>query len=451
MKVSVYRAALLFILVFFKKTFKIELKNYYILIFILSIMLFYNPYYLFSPSFYYSFIVTFYILVFSYNKKYENYFLKLFNISLVASLASFPITIYYFFEYNILSFIYNLIFIPIVTLVLFPVSVLSFVFSNEYILSYLIVLFENLVTYLNNDSFLIIFKRPNILLTIIYYFILFLYVKSSNIKYFMITILIILIIKNSNYFINYSKLYMIDVGMGESILFVMPRASKVFLFDTGGHFYDNEYNLSNYVIIPFIKSLGINRIDYLVITHGHLDHAKEAPNIIRNFDVNNVYLNSGGNNYLENKIVNVATKKSVTVKNISKYKIKVNDYTFNFINDVYTDENEDSLVCFITFDNYSVLLTGDIYKKQEEKILKNYGLKDIDVLKISHHGSNTSSSKKFLKNLNPKVSLISASKNNLYNLPSKKVLNNLNKYYKTSRNGMILIKFKEKMEIFTFF
>ncbi len=452
MKLSVIRSVLLLILVYFKKTFKINIDNVFILIFIASILLINNPYLLFSVSFYYSFITTFFIVLYcsnNFTKKYYTY--NLIKVSLVATLASFPITIYFFFEYNVLSYLYNLVFIPFVSFLLYPAAIISFIIKNEFILSFLISTFNNLVDFLNNENYILIFGRPNLFLVFMYYCLLFFYCINKKFKTLILVITIVFIMKNTNYFKNYARLYMYDIGFSESILFVMPKANQVLLFDTGGHFYDNEYNLSNHIIIPFIKSLGISKIDFLIISHGHIDHAKEAPNIISNFNVSTVFLNSGVNNYLEEKIIKTAKENNVYYKNISKYNLKINNYNFNFINEVHKDENEDSLVCYITFDDKSVLLTGDIYKKQEEKIIDNYNINNIDVLKVAHHGSMTSSSKTFLKKVNSKANLISSSKNNLYNLPNEEILKKLNNYYITSEKGMILVKFKEKIEIVTFY
>ena len=95
---------------------------------------------------------------------------------------------------------------------------------------------------------------------------------------------------------------------------------------------------------------------------------------------------------------------------------------------------------------------GDASSKREEDLINNYNLNNIDFLKVSHHGSNTSTNKYFTSIINPKYSIISVGKNNRYNHPSSEVLNNLvnSKIYRTDYNGTIEIKFNNKLNIKTY-
>ena len=82
--------------------------------------------------------------------------------------------------------------------------------------------------------------------------------------------------------------------------------------------------------------------------------------------------------------------------------------------------------------------------EKEKDILEKYNISDIDVLKIGHHGSKTSSSKDFIDEINPKFSIISVGKNNRYGHPNKEALNNLDqsKIYRTDQDGSIMFKIK---------
>ena len=91
---------------------------------------------------------------------------------------------------------------------------------------------------------------------------------------------------------------------------------------------------------------------------------------------------------------------------------------------IYDNENDSSNVIYTELDGYKFMFMGDAEAKKEKGILDKYNLRDIDVLKVGHHGSKTSSSKNFISKINPKYSIISVGKNNRYGHPNKEVLNN---------------------------
>ena len=119
---------------------------------------------------------------------------------------------------------------------------------------------------------------------------------------------------------------------------------------------------------------------------------------------------------------------------------------------IYTNENDNSNVIYFIVNNYKFLLIGDAGVDKEKDILDEYDLSDIDVLKVGHHGSKTSSSKEFINEINPKYGIISVGNNNRYGHPNKEVLNNLedSKIYRTDKQGSIMFKIKKnKLKIET--
>ena len=119
---------------------------------------------------------------------------------------------------------------------------------------------------------------------------------------------------------------------------------------------------------------------------------------------------------------------------------------------VYNNENDNSNVLYFIVNNYKFLLMGDAGVDSEKDILDEYNLSDIDVLKVGHHGSKTSSDKEFINEMNSKYGIISVWKNNRYGHPNKEVLNNLadSKIYRTDRDGSIMLKIKNnKLKIET--
>ena len=129
------------------------------------------------------------------------------------------------------------------------------------------------------------------------------------------------------------------------------------------------------------------------------------------------------------------------------------EYKLQFLNTgIYDNENDNSNVIYLEFNHYKFLFMGDAGVEKEKDILEKYNLKDIDVLKVGHHGSKTSSSKEFIKEVNPKYSIISAGKNNRYGHPNKEALDNLknSKIYRTDQDGSIMFKIKNnKLKINT--
>ena len=116
------------------------------------------------------------------------------------------------------------------------------------------------------------------------------------------------------------------------------------------------------------------------------------------------------------------------------------------INSSFTDENDASTVLFGMISSSKLLLMGDASVRSEQDIISSYNLPKIDILKVGHHGSNTSSSKKFINEINPKYSLISVGENNRYGHPKKSVLNTLSnsEIYRTDLDGNIEIEFNNK-------
>ena len=187
--------------------------------------------------------------------------------------------------------------------------------------------------------------------------------------------------------------------------------------------------------------------------HGDYDHMGDAINLVENFNVKNVIFNCGDYNLLEKKLINKLNEKNISYSSCIQ-SLNINDYNLIFLQTKkYDNENDNSNVIYFDINTYKFLFMGDAGIKKESEVLEKYNLKIIDFLKVGHHGSNTSSSEKFLNIIKPKYSIISVGKNNRYGHPKNEVLNNLknSKIYRTDLNGSIKIKInKEKLIIKTF-
>ncbi len=429
---SVLRATFFY---FFKNLchlFKLSLDNRKILFLVAFTILIINPFMIYNNGFQYSFLITFSIMTWSKHLT-GNYLTKIFKISLLAFIVSLPITVNLNYEINFLSLILNIIFVPFISLIVFPLSILTFGFSFlEPILSFCLIILE----YLNNFLYswklnLIIPKIPIIVITL-YYTFLFLYTKKLNKIYLtaiflLIPIHIFLASVDKNYHV-----YYLDVGQGDCSILISPFRKEVIMIDTGGAL-NSDYHVSNNVIL-FLKSLGIKKIDLLIISHGDADHAKETINILKKYSINNIILNKGNYNLLEQEISKVG---HIVMDYQSKY------FNYKNINDYYnSDENYSSQITYFDIFNYHFLYMGDSPKEVELQLIDDYNIK-CDFLKLGHHGSKTSSGEKFLKNFNLKKAIISSGRNNLYHHPSKETIKTLEKlnisYLNTKESGTIEI------------
>ena len=178
----------------------------------------------------------------------------------------------------------------------------------------------------------------------------------------------------------------------------------------------------------------------------------EAVNLVNNFKVEKVIFNCGEFNDLEQELIKLLNKKKIPYYSCIN-ELNINDNKLYFLNNGnYGNENDNSSVIYTELNNYKFLFMGDASIEIEEHLMGKYNLQDIDVLKVGHHGSKTSSGKEFINEINPKYSIISVGKNNRYGHPNKEVLNVLenSKIYKTDKDVSIMFKLKnDKLKIET--
>lgn len=179
----------------------------------------------------------------------------------------------------------------------------------------------------------------------------------------------------------------------------------------------------------------------------------EAINLVNNFKVEKVIFNCGEFNDLEQELIKVLDKKKISYyKELSELSV-FNNKLYFLNTSIYNNENDNSNVLYLNYNNYQFLFMGNAGIEKEKDILNEYSIENIDFLKVGHHGSDTSSSKEFIDNMNPKYSIISVGENNRYGHPNKEVLNNLSnsKIYRTDQDGSIMFKIKKnKLRIETY-
>lgn len=279
--------------------------------------------------------------------------------------------------------------------------------------------------------------------------------KKSNNKILTIIVLVIAIIGylfSDNLTNSYAKedgvfneieevitVHYLDVGQADSI-FIELEDNKTMLIDAG-ELEDSDY------IIDYINNLGYNKINFLVATHPHADHIGGMQKVVKNFEVDNVYMPKALTNTktyenllkeIDNKNLKIKTAKAgVTIVDDDNLDIDIIAPNSN----TYEDLNNYSACIKLTYQNITYLFMGDAETLSENEIKTDI---KADVLKVGHHGSDTSSSISFLKKVNPSYAIISVGEDNSYNHPKKEVLDRLKKVgaiiYRTDLNGNIVVK-----------
>ncbi len=456
---SIVRAFLFFLLLTVNRIyyFHIDPKNIFFLT--LAITLCINPYFIYDVGFQYSFLISFALISSSQLLNRSSYFLSLIITSTISFCISIPITTYHFYQINLLSIVYNLFYVPFVTFLLFPFSLLLLICPFlEFLYHFLICLLEKSSLFFSQiDYFKLIFGRVNSFYYVLYILVMFLFIwYKKKRKIFLFCFFFLL---TFHYFIycifDHSYLTMLDVGQGDS--FILHSRGKTVLIDTGGKVNYYQYGWrkrkTNSIVlnttIPYLKSKGIRKLDYLVLTHGDYDHLGEALILLKYYQVDQIFINEGEQNDLEERISKLFSHVDVCYQGKT---FEVGDFQFLSINHDLLDENSSSIVLYTMYHDYKMLFMGDANFKSEKYLLDTYDLKKVDLLKLGHHGSKTSTSEEFLKKIEPDIALISAGRNNQFNHPNRETLKRLRKYqirsYSTQSDGTIEFNFTLK-KIFT--
>lgn len=425
-----------------------------------SLML--NPFWIFSIGFILSYIACFSIIIFFDRIKklfypFEGFIIQNLSIVLSVNLCLMPVQIFYFNKFNFISIVSNLIVVPIASINLI-IGFLSLLFSKlTYVLNITMSL-QNILTgvFQEYTALNFNFKTPTILEMVFYFLILAtIYNRSiiSNLKkeikkaVVCFTILFITVYSMGIYKnIDDIVVDFIDVGQGDSAL-IRYRGNNI-LIDAGGSAF-SDFDIGENITFPYLIKSGINKLDALIISHYHDDHYKGSMAVIDNLVVEKIISSKYPP---DGEFLNI-----ISQNNIPIYTLNSNDHIFlgdklnidilwpKASTGFYDNENNNSLVCLVSANGFRLLFTGDIEKEVEEQLLENkYG--KVDILKVAHHGSDTSSLPELIDQLNPKISVISVGENNIYGHPSNQTIQTLlnvnSSIYRTDEMGLISVIIK---------
>ena len=269
--------------------------------------------------------------------------------------------------------------------------------------------------------------------------------------YIIIIVAIFITVQILSRFSTSIKVHFIDVGQGDATLIVTPLG-KTILIDGGGS--TNNYDVGKNILLPYLLDRGITRINYMIISHFDTDHVDGLKCVLENIRVDKVVISKQAEKYEE--YINIV--EIIKRKNIDVIVVKVND-SLNIEKDVlieilypenklkFSDINNNSIVAKLIYKKFSILFTGDIEKDAEKILIKNYKTTNklqSTIIKVPHHGSNTSSTEEFIENVKPQIALIGVGKNNKFGHPSDIVIKTLKKFkvkiYRTDECGEITVE-----------
>ncbi len=348
-----------------------------------------------------SFISNFAYLCFSRKKKLVKNLLS----KGIMTLCFIPFMFNFYYSFNIVSLLLGSLLLPVFKIIFlllnFSFYGVHFSFYNNVLSSIL-----NFLKYFDARIFDINGPPFNQYIYVLYFGVLliFIYFLEAGFKRFykisfatVVGCLGVYCLPINNVLIN--EVSFINVGQGDSTL--ITYNGERYLIDTGGLTYKD---IAQDVLINYFKSKKIYSIDYVFITHNDYDHYGALESLRENYNIKNVYYNS-------NDITNLDTKLNFVDLNVYKTS--------------QDDENDKSMVLYFTIKSTNFLLMGDASSTIENLIIQNYKDLNVDILKVGHHGSSTSSSSNFISYIAPSEAVISCGENNYYGHPHESVLNTL--------------------------
>jgi competence protein ComEC len=447
------------------------------------ILLLYNPNLLYNIGFQLSFAVAFSIIMsLSIVGRFHHQVVQLFVLSVVCQLAAIPILLYHFYEVSILGIILNVLFVPVYSSFFLPFSIITLV------VHVLFPPFGELLLFFLNYSFLfcnkmailaaelplstITFGKPAfwmmlvLLLSIVGIFVLWdnLFLQHTK-KLTLLACLLLLFQYHIQAFSPYGEVTFIDIGQGDAILIKLPHNRGNYLIDTGGRVEfaqeawkerRNTYNTAEDTIVPFLKSKSIHHLDMLLLTHPDADHIGSVQELIENITVKKIVIAKGSEgDYQGMEFVQSEAAKGVqfmVVKRGDHWKDGEAEFTVLNPYQKEEDKNEASIVMYAKIGGLSWLFTGDAGEKVENELIQTFPNLKVDVLKVGHHGSKTSTSELFLTSIKPTTAIISAGKDNRYGHPHKQVLDVLHAHhigvFRTDLQGAVTYRYKNSTGTF---
>lgn len=388
-----------------------------------------------------------------------------FLVSLSVSITTLPVLLCAYYETAVYAVFLNLIIIPLMTVLMISVvfagltGLFSLTFGTFFVgtAHYVLCFYQWICRMFQKlPGAVIVFGKPEPFLVVLYYLVLAVFVflmcngKCNKKRWFnggaLCGTLIICILCMTIHFKPDFYIRMLDVGQGDGIHIYSGGIN--ILIDGGS---SDVKNVGEYRILPYLKSQGVRRIDYMVLTHADYDHYGGLLEIIEDGSIKVDYLllsDVGIKSDSYKKVENAARKADISIKYVhggTKFSCGRAMFTVLYPEKgiVCSDENDYSMVLRLTYGRFSAMFTGDIGVQGEEKMIEAGVLEDIDLLKAAHHGSKYSTGEEFLHVVKPELALISCGEGNSYGHPHDELIERLlerkTHIWQTPRCGAITV------------
>lgn len=441
------------------------------------VLIAFNPYIIFQTGFQLSFLVSFTLIASApaIQKRYHSRFAQLLAVSVISQMVSMPLLLYNFYGISLFSLPFNLVFIPFISFLILPLAIISFFASllAPFLASPLLSLLsfsvknahELLLAADRHFSGMLLFGKPSLPLVFLMYGSVFYglvkWEKGNGPRRLILPVLFLgglcLFQWLSPYLSNEGEVTLLDVGQGDGILIQLPHRRAVYLIDTGGtiHFGQqdwqkrkHEFLVGRDVVLQELKSRGIRKIDKLILTHGDMDHIGGTKSLFGRIRIGEMMYGKGRiTKPLPKELIKKAEELHIKVVRLARgMSWKSGEDAFAVLNPDGTEQGNDrSVVIAAQIDGIKWLFTGDLEKEGEARLLSEYPNLKIDILKVGHHGSNTSTTQAWIQALKPKAALISVGKHNFYHQPSPDVIDRLQEnhvqIYRTDQMGSVVFRF----------
>ena len=446
----------------------------------LLVMLAFNPFQLWHVGFQLSFAVTLGLIVFvpfsqQAATRLPLWLRALAAVTIVAQVVSFPFLIYHFHQFSPLSWLVNLIATPILSAVVLPLGYAALLLGmiHPALALWPVFLSSGLLRLLHAPLFFLQelkipyshWPHPEWWWLALYAAFLlslpWLWQKGYHRRrdlclYLVLFVLLVAAARQPFAGANQVRITFLDVGQGDSIVVEVGR-EKVYLVDVGGNpdWPEREtwrrkrdpFEPGKDIVLPFLRSRGIHHVDTLVLTHGDRDHMGGMASLLPRLSFGKVLVGGQGIRTGERELYQQFLQQGVPVltgKPGDRWTDKP-EVQWEWLHPARSfsgSENDASVVLKLTAYNTTVLFTGDIGTEGENELLER-GLTSVDVLKVAHHGSRSSTSQAFLAATRPKIAVISAGRNNRYGHPAADVLKRLessgSKVLRTDQDGAVTL------------
>lgn len=420
-----------------------------------------NPMTMFSIGTQFSFGLSFFSqYIFPIVQKIKSRFLQKLCSSCLLNLVAIPFIGIIFFEWQITSSLLSMFIFPVLKKILLPLLTIQFILSLFWVSPVLIDGLEKyfmfqikLFEWLNQhvtihlvigacSAFLFVWLMCLILVF------LSLLSKRSLKCWFVLGVFFLSL--QTKYLCYTGQVSFVDIGQGDSIFIQAPFNQETILIDTGGQInFEKETwkvrkKLHESAVISYLKSRGVSRLDKVFITHGHVDHFGDLLSIGQKIPIKILYYPAGTDNKpLFKKTIEALKQMGTVCIPIRGPAVVDGSVSFKVLapTQVGEGENKDSLVLLANLGTKNLLFTGDIGQLEEKKLIETYPNLSVDILKIGHHGSKTSTSEEFIQQLEPIDSIISCGNKNLFGHPHIETLNTFQRnevsIFRTDQQGMI--------------